>query len=154
MDTTFAGNSGPDVPGNKRHFKKEIMFNKSMLPLVVLFLIAGILVLVFRESLENKGVDWQVVSGGNLFLYLVTVVSVHMLNKGMVAKNTAAFLRNAYTGIMIKLFACAGAAFIYILAAGKNLNKPALFCCMGLYLLYSFIEFRMILKQANTSRNG
>ncbi len=122
------------------------MFNKSVLPLVVVFLLIAIAILVFKNALTQNGVDWQVLSGGNLIIYLITIISVHMLTKGLQAETTHGFLRNAYSGILLKLMACAVAAFVYILIAGKNLNKPALFGCMGLYLVYSFMEMRLILK--------
>ncbi|MCW3078963.1 hypothetical protein [Segetibacter sp.] len=129
------------------------MFNKSLLPLVAIFLIVGALILVFRNFLEQHGCDWQVLSAGNLFIYFVTVVSMHLLTKGLNAERTQVFLRNAYGGIMVKLFACAGAAFIYILVSGKNLNKPALFACMGLYLVYTFVELSVVIKQSNAKKN-
>jgi hypothetical protein len=129
------------------------MFNKSFLPLVIVFLIAAGLILIFRNSLEQYGFDWQVLSGGNLIVYLVTVISMHLLSKGLNADNTNAFLRGAYSGILLKLFACAGAAFIYILISGKNLNTPALFASMFLYLVYTFVELSVILKQSNAKKN-
>ncbi|WP_207492716.1 hypothetical protein [Aridibaculum aurantiacum] len=129
------------------------MFNKTILPLVLAFLVIGGLILFFRSQLENAGFDWQVLSGGNLFLYLVTVFSMNLLNRGLSAENTALFLRNAYGGIMIKLFGCAIAAFVYILAAGDNLNKRSLFACMGLYMVYTAIELTVVLKQSKARRN-
>ncbi|MGI8635998.1 MAG: hypothetical protein ACR2KZ_11415 [Segetibacter sp.] len=129
------------------------MFNKSMLPLVVIFLVVGGLILVLRNTLQSLGCDWRILSGGNLFIYLVTVVSMHLLGKGLHAERTQVFLRNAYGGIMVKLFACAGAAFFYILLSGKDLNKPALFGSMGLYLIYTFAELSIIMKQSNAKKN-
>ena len=130
------------------------MFNKSITPLVVAFLIIGALILIFKGDLQQHGVDWQVLSGSNLFIYVITIVSMHLLRKGMHAANTSAFLRNAYSGILLKLFGCAAAAFIYILVSGSSLNKPALFISMGLYLVYSFIEMQAILKQSKQSKHG
>ena len=130
------------------------MFNKSVLPLVATFLVICGLVFGFKDFLSQKGFDWQMLIGGNLFLYVVTSISLHLLNKGMSAPNTHAFLRNAYGGIMVKLFACAAAVFIYILVAGDNLNKPSLFACMGLYLVYTFIELRIVLQQSNQKKHG
>ncbi len=129
------------------------MFNKSVIPLVIVFLIIAGLIFIFREFLESRGFDWQVLSGGNLFVYLVTAVSMHLLSKGLNAPETNAFLRNAYGGIMVKLFASAGAAFIYIFISGKNLNKPALFASMFLYLLYTFVELSVIIKNSNAKKN-
>ncbi|WP_147201546.1 hypothetical protein [Segetibacter aerophilus] len=129
------------------------MFNRSILPLVAIFLIVGALILFFRKFLEQHGCDWQVLSAGNLFIYLVTVVSMHLLTKGLNAERTQLFLRNAYSGVLVKLFACAIGAFIYIFASGKNLNRPALFACMGLYLVYTFVELSVVMKQSNAKKN-
>lgn len=130
------------------------MFNKSITPLVIAFLVIGALILIFRHQLQARGVDWEVLSGGNLFIYVITIVSMHLLNKGMNAEHTQAFLRHAYSGILLKLFACAIAAFIYIAASGDNFNKKALLISMILYLVYSFIEMRVVLKQSKGNKNG
>ena len=130
------------------------MFNKSIWPLVILFLIVAILILVARNFLAEKGIDWQVISGGNLVIYIITVISLHLLTKGLNAPNTPKFLGNAFGGILFKLMACAIAAFIYIFIHGKNLNKPALFICMGLYLVYSFFEMKIIMKHNKELNNG
>jgi hypothetical protein len=153
MDLALAGFGRNDLANSKGYLKKVKMFNKSIIPLVIVFLIVAILVLVFRDPLVQHGFDWQVLSGGNLFIYLVTVVSMHMLSKGLHAERTQLFLRQAYGGIMLKLFACAAAAFIYILASGSSLNKPALFACMGLYLVYTFVELSVIMKQSSAKKN-
>ncbi len=153
MGAAVAGYHCNDVAGHKGYFKKIIMFNRSILPLVIVFLIFGAAFLLFRNNLEALGFDWQVLSGGNLFLYLVTVFSMHLLSKGLHAENTQLFLRNAYSGIMVKLFASATAAFIYILATGGKVNKPALFTLMGLYLVYTGIELSIILKQSKERKH-
>jgi hypothetical protein len=129
------------------------MFNKATAPLVIVFVLSAGLILIFRQFLEQRGFNAQVLSVGNFFVYLVTTVSMRMLSKGLQAENTNAFLRGAYSGILLKLFACAGAAFIYILVSGKNLNTPALFAIMFLYLVYTFVELSIIMKQSNARKN-
>jgi high-affinity Fe2+/Pb2+ permease len=129
------------------------MFNKTIIPLVFIFLIFGACILVFRNHLEQNGIDWQMLSGANLFIYVITVISMHLLTKGMNASNTHSFLRNAYGGILVKLMACAVAAFIYILVSGNDLNKPALLISMGFYLVYSFVEHYVLLKESNRKKN-
>src|ERR671921_161072 len=129
------------------------MYNKNIPPLFIVFLIIAALIYTFRNFLESQGFDWIVLSGGNVYIYIITTLSMLMLAKGLNAENTSAFLRNAYSGILIKLFACAGAAFIYILVSGKNLNKPALFACMGLYLVYTSVELFVVMKRSNAKKN-
>ena len=128
------------------------MFNKSIIPLVIAFLVLGAIILIFRNQLSAAGFDWQVLSGGNLFIYLITVFSMHMLSKGLHAENTQVFLRNAYGGIMLKLFGCAAAAFVYFLLAAE-VNKGSLLASMGLYLVYTAIELTVIMKQSKARRN-
>jgi hypothetical protein len=130
------------------------MFNKSVYPLVFVFLIVAVVILIGRNALQQQGIDWQVVMGGNVIIYVVTIISMHLLSRGMHAQSTHVFLRNAYSGILFKLMACAVAAFIYILLSGKSLNKPGLFVCMGLYLVYSFIEMRIIMKHSKQRKNA
>jgi len=130
-----------------------MMFNKSMVPLVFIFLLVGAVILLSRNFLEQKGIDWQVISGGNLVIYLITIVSLHLLTKGLDAVNTQAFLRNAYSGILLKLMACAGAAFIYIVIAGDHINKPSIFIMMGLYLVYTFVEMTIVMKHSKRKKD-
>jgi hypothetical protein len=154
LDLAIVGINCNDIPGDKGYVKKEIMFNKSISPLVITFLVIGSLVLVFRNFLQGHGIDWQVLSGGNLFIYVVTIVSMHLLSRGLYAENTYSFLRFAYSGILLKLFACAAAAFIYIFIARTHINKGALFITMGLYLVYTFIEMWVLMKQSKHRKNG
>jgi hypothetical protein len=130
------------------------MFNKTIWPLVILFLAIALVVLIFRNFLQSNGIDWQVVSGGNLIIYIITIVSLHLLTKGLTASNTPKFLGNAFGGILFKLMACAIAAFIYIFIARKDINKAGLFICMGLYLVYSFVEMKIIMKQTKELNDG
>ena len=129
------------------------MFNKSNVPLIVIFLIIGALILVLKDTLSQHGFSWQVLTWGNVFLYIVTLVSMQLLSRGLQADRTQVFLRNAYSGILVKLFACAAAAFVYIMASGNNLNRGSLFGCMGLYLIYTFVEVSAILKQSNAKKH-
>ncbi len=129
------------------------MFNRSILPLVFVFLGIGAAILIFRDFLHQKGVDWQVLTGGNLLIYVITIVSLHLLTKGLQAESHPAFLRNFYSGIYFKLISFAVVAGIYIAAAGTNLNKPAIFICMALYFIYSFIERAIIVQESKRKKN-
>ena len=47
-----------------------------------------------------------------------------------------------------KFFVLAIAAFVYIAIFKKMISKPALFGCLGLYFLYTFIEMRSVMKMS------
>ncbi len=141
------------MANNKGYFKKDLMFNKTILPLVFLFLVLGAFILIFRNLLAQNGFDWQLLSGANLLIYVITVVSMHLLTRGMNAPSTHVFLRNAYSGILLKLVACAAAAFIYIYVSGDHLNNSVLLSSMGFYLVYSFVEMYVLMKENNRKKN-
>lgn len=115
-------------------------------PVIAFFAILSALVVVGRNFFERYNIDGDVVLAGNLLLFLITLLSFYMGVKGMKHPNPHAFVRSLYSSIMIKLFLCIIAAFIYIAVYQKDLNKPALFICMGLYLVYTFIEVSILMK--------
>jgi hypothetical protein len=119
---------------------------KSFIPVVILFAIINALLISFNKKLETRGMDGDVVIVGNALLFLITLLSFVVGVKGIKDPNPHAFVRSVMGGMMIKLFACIIAAFIYIYMAGNNINKAALFACMGLYLLYTFLEVSLLMK--------
>ena len=40
------------------------MYNKNIVPLIVVFLVIAVLIYAFRNFLQSQGFDWQVLSGG------------------------------------------------------------------------------------------
>jgi FtsH-binding integral membrane protein len=81
-------------------------------------------------------------------------LSFWLAQKGLGNANPHAFVRSVYTSMMLKLFACIIAAFVYIAMNRDNLNKPALFTCMALYLVYTFMEVSILMKQLKGRANG
>ena len=127
---------------------------KSLMPLFFLFVVINSLAIVFRGRMTAMGFDTNVLLIGNFFLCALTFFSFYMLYKGMKAATTAGFLRSVYGSFMIKLLLVAllvlGYAFLY----KENINKPSLFTCMFLYLVYTFIETRALLKLSKKSTNA
>ncbi len=80
-----------------------MMFNKSIIPLVVIFLISGSLILIFRKGLQEYGLRLAGTNRRIPVIYIITIVSMHLLIKGINASNTQAFLRHTYSGILVKL---------------------------------------------------
>ena len=120
--------------------------SKAFMPVLLFFIILNAILLSGKTFLARWAIDREVVIIGNVLLFLVTLLSFNMGLNGLKSTNPHAFVRSVYTSILIKLFGCAIAAFIYIAAAGKSLNKPALFTCMALYLVYSFMEVSILTK--------
>jgi len=127
---------------------------KAIIPIILVFVIINALLLTGGNFLARWQADRDALLIGNALLFGVTLVSYLLAKKGLKSVNPHAFVRSVYTSMMLKLFACAIAAFIYIAAYRNEVNKPALFALMGLYLLYTFIEVTALTKMLRQQSNG
>ncbi len=127
---------------------------KSLMPFFFLFVVINSLAIVFRGRMTSMGFDTNVLLIGNLLLCLITFISFYMQYKGMKAVTTAGFLRAVYGSFMIKLLLVAMMVFGYAFMYKENINKPSLFTCMFLYLVYTFIETRALLKLSKKKSNA
>ncbi len=127
---------------------------KPIVPIVLVFIIINAFLLTGTHFLNRWEADRDALIIGNAILFAVTLVSYMLAKKGLKSVNPHAFVRSVYTSMMLKLFACAIAAFIYIATYRNGVNKPALFALMGLYLLYTFIEVSALTKMLRQKSNG
>lgn len=132
--------------------KKEIITR--LRPTILLFVLLNGFFITGRTWLAKWGADQTVLIAGNLILFLVTVVSYFVFTRSLRSENPQSFVRAMYLNVMIKLFVCVIAAFVYIRLAGKDLSKPALFICMGLYVVYTVLEITTLTKQLKRIRKN
>lgn len=116
------------------------------IPLFTLFIGLNGLFLFAGSWLTKYGMSQNVLIIGNLILFVVSLISSYFLVNGFLHKNVQVFFRSVYGSLMVKMFVCAAAVVIYALANRATFNKPALYICMALYFVYSFIEVRMIFR--------
>ncbi len=127
---------------------------RPFLPAIILFVVLDGGFLVFGPKWREAGFDTDVLIIGNLVLFAVTFLTYWMGTRGLTTKNNHAFFRSIYGSFMIKIFVFAGVALFYIMKFKKDLNKPALFVCMGLYLFYTFFEVSALMKLSKQKQNG
>ena len=127
---------------------------KPFLPVVLLFIVLNAFFIAGKTMLQRWDADQNVLIIGNALLFIITIVSFLLAQRGLRNTNTHAFIRAIIGGIMIKLFVFVIAAFIYISIFKKEINKPALFTCMGLYLVYTFFEVSVLTKQLKQKANA
>ncbi len=124
------------------------MKNKPFVPLILLFLGLTLLFFLLRLSFHDTPVDYRVLMGGNGLLFVVGIISAEMNARAMKHQQTQGFLRLVYGAFIFKFFVLAIAAFIYIAIFKKMISKPALFGCLALYFIYTFIEMRSVMKMS------
>ena len=123
-------------------------------PLLILFALLSAFFVAGKAFLEKRGIDQEVLIYGNLLLFVVSFLAYYITSMTLKNPNPNAFVRAMYGSFMIKFFVVAIVAFIYIMITKKNVNKPALIACAGLYIVYTGIETRALLTLLRSKKNG
>ena len=121
---------------------------KAFLLLIYLFL--GFLVL-FGAGWADFGMSpvvFMILLSGNALLFAISYYSYLLGAKALHHESTQGFLRLVYSSLLLKLVLLSIAAFIYIFRFREQVNKPALFGCFGLYLIYTIAEVRLVIQQS------
>jgi hypothetical protein len=127
---------------------------RPFVPVIILFILVNAFVVAARESIESRGFDQAFLVYGNLLLFAVTFFSYLISRRGLQATNPNAFVRAITTSMIVKMMLVIAAVAIYIVSAGADINKPSLFATMILYLVYTFLEVGILMKQARDKANG
>jgi hypothetical protein len=127
--------------------------NKAYFPIVLLFIILNALILIFKTILEGKGFDIAFLIWANLFLFILSIGGFLLQRRGLHSPNPQAFVRGVYSSMIFKMFITMIVVLIYVLMVRSNINKPALFTAMGLYIVYTVVEVRMLTKLARKKKN-
>ena len=127
---------------------------KGFMPVLILFVILNVIFVVGRNALENWGADQETLIAGNAILFVFTLISFLVALRGVHNPNPNVFMRTVMGSIMLKMFLIVIAAFVYISIYRKDINKPALFTCMGLYLVYTFLEVSGLMKMLKQKTHG
>jgi len=127
---------------------------RSLFPIIILFTGLNIFFITGKNLLERNDFNQSVLIIGNLILFVVTLFSFLLNKRNLKATNPNAFVRGVYLSTMLKLFVCSIAACIYIFVFRSQLNKPALFTCMGLYFVYTFMEVSTLTKLLKEKKNA
>ncbi len=131
----------------------KFKLNNTYLPLVFIFVSVNALCVIFNDKLDAKDINHLVVQGANLLIFILMFVSAYLHFKALHKANPHAFLRSVLSATVIKLFAIAGAVFIYLLAAGEQRSVYAVLVGMVLYIVYSIVELRGIFRLNKQNTN-
>ena len=90
----------------------------------------------------------------NGLLVLLMLLSYWMTQKSLSSSNPNHFVRAVYGSFLLKFFVLALTAFIYIMVVRDQVNKPALYISLGMYVLYTILEVRSLQLLLRRSKNG
>ena len=120
--------------------------SRSITPIVVVFIVAGLFTWLGRALLVDWKTDPLVLGAGNILLFLVTFISILLYSKALRSTNLHAFLRVMYGSLLIKMLVCLAATFIYAFIAGRAVNRNGIIGCFILYIFYTFFEVKVLME--------
>ena len=123
---------------------------RSALPIVTLFIASSLFIWIARSWL-GQWMDYKVLFSGNTILFMATAISFLLYSKALRNANIQAFLRMVYSSLLIKMGFCIAATLLYLFVAGKEVSKYAVLCCFALYILYTFLEVKLLMQMSKGS---
>ena len=119
---------------------------KPILPLLVIFVILNGFFLTAGTLFEKYAINRDVVIIANVLFFLISLVSFFMQRKGLKTKNPHAFVRGVMGSMLVRMAIAVAAVVFYLMMAGNEVNKPAVFISIFLYILYLVIEVAIVMK--------
>ncbi len=133
---------------------KNNALQKPFAVMILVFVVITAIGFLLQNQLEGKKVDTDVVLGGNLILFLLSLFTLRRSAAAINDPNPHAFVTSYYAGFLIRLAGVAAAAFFYIYSMQGNVTKESVFVFMGLYAIYSMIEVSTLRKMLKEKKNG
>jgi hypothetical protein len=127
---------------------------RSFLPIALIFIVVSLFCLTASSWLAARNIDALVLLIGNLILFLASAGSFFLYNRALHHQNMQFFLRMMYSSLLLKMVFAMGATLLYLFFAGKGVSKYAILCCYGLYLLYSFVEVKVLMRSSKLPKNA
>ena len=127
---------------------------KTFRPLFFVFLLVNTGLFSSRSLLSKWNISTDVIIIGNIILFIATAVSFYFYYRSFSDNRAQGFLRMIYAGMFIKMMVCLVSSFLYIMIAGKEVNKGGIVICMGLYLLYTILEVVILMKASKQKKNA
>ena len=118
---------------------------KVLQPIVVLFVLVNVICAILFSWFTSAGLDPIVLLAGNSLVFVLTLSSCYLMKNGLTATSTTGFLSSVYGSFIMKLFFVGLVVVLYVKLSGDQMNVPAVFTSMVLYLLYTFIEVKGLL---------
>jgi hypothetical protein len=134
-----------------------ILSNRKRKPFFSILLIWFAFTLMFSSGkgwLRKINADANILIYGNTILLLATLLSFFLYRRALKNDQPHKFLKYIYGGMFLKMLICLIAAFIYISTFQSEVNKPAIFGCMILYFVYTFVEVSILLRLSKEKKNA
>lgn len=117
---------------------------KRYIAFFVLMIVVSTALLLFESEWTEMGLNVGFVLAANLLLFFITTMAFYVVS-AQIKSSIHRFMRGVYTSFLIKMFLMAGALLLYGLSV-DNINRPAIFVALGIYVLYTGIEVFQLMR--------
>ncbi len=124
-----------------------------LLPLLLVFIICNGVFISAKTLLAKWGIDNGVLIIANSLFLLLALITFFIQQRALQNKNPNVFIRSVMAGMMIKMFTCIIAIFIYWFIMKDKFSKASVIAAMFVYLIYLVIEVMLITK-LNRQKNA
>jgi hypothetical protein len=155
MAFTFVDYCWIDVQYFKGNLQKEMkeIYNKSV-AVIILFILINACAFFFKTFLHDHGFGIKFLLAANLLLFCLSMLAFVIQVRGIQSVNTNVFIRSVYASLLVKIFIVIIALAAYLFITKGKINRPSVFTAMGLYILYTFIEVKQLMKISRRKTNA
>jgi hypothetical protein len=132
---------------------KNKVYGRPFLPILAVFLVSSGLIQLGASVLGEWKTDSGVLQADNGLFFGLTLISYLLHIKSLRSQNPHLFVRMIYSSLIIKMMVCMVAALLYGWLT-KTVNRNAILGCFILYVVYTFLEVRVLMKFIKKSPNN
>lgn len=122
------------------------MIPKPLQSILWLFISVNIFSVIFYTRFSNFHADPNVFLIGNVYFFLITLLSYRFMLKGSKSTSTVQFTSALYGSFIMKLLCTALMVIFYSQWTGGNMNANSILGSLILYLLYLFLELKGLMS--------
>ena len=130
-----------------------MIMGKKIRPLVLFFLIVNALTVVGDKQIAAWGMKQDVLIVANILLFVFSLIGLLLQLNASKNPNPNAIVRAVMAGLGLKLIGFAAALLIYLSIVGKDKSVYSIYAALGLYVVYTWMEVRLFLRQ-NPKKNA
>lgn len=116
-----------------------------IMPVILTFILIVAVIFTFTDKFQNAGVDPNVLMGGNLILFVVTIGTIFFQYNALKNANPNVFIRSVMTAMLLKMVIGVLAVIAYV-KLNPEYSKYGIFGVMIFYLVYLAVEVFVVMK--------
>ena len=82
---------------------------------------------------------------GNLLMFILTVLAYILVNP-KIGSRPQKFINGILSASILKMSVCMVSFLTFVLLNRENLHKPTIFLLLGIYIIYTAIETKLLIK--------